>query len=96
MLGGEPFEPENQAVLAPFLERVRETYPKKTIWCYTGYVSDVDLIPQDGKKRTEFTDRMLKCIDTLVDGPFILEQKDLSLQFRGSKNQRIIKGPFIK
>ena len=91
ILGGEPFEPENQKVLASFMERVKQTYPQKTIWCYTGYVSDVDLIPAEGKKHTEYTERMIACIDTLVDGPFIQEQKDLSLQFRGSRNQRILK-----
>ncbi len=91
VLGGDPFEEENQACLTPFLKKVRETYPAKDIWCYSGYVYDVDLKPQNGRKHTEFTDEMLSYIDTLVDGPFILEQRDLMLQFRGSKNQRILK-----
>ena len=90
VLGGEPFEPENQKVLAPFLERVRAAYPQKNIWCYTGYIYDKDL-QKGGAKYTEFTDRMLVCIDTLVDGPFIEEQKNLMLSFRGSENQRILK-----
>ena len=90
VLGGEPFEEENQAVLAPFLERVRASYPGKDIWCFTGYIYDRDLKPSTGRKHTEFTDRMLSCIDVLVDGPFIEEQKDISLQFRGSRNQRIL------
>ena len=91
LLGGEPFEEENQAVLAPFLEKLKSIFPQKDIWCWTGYVLDRDILPKDGRKRTEFTDRMLACIDTLVDGPFIEEQSDLSLDFRGSKNQRILK-----
>ena len=72
VLGGEPFEPENQQVLAPFLEKVRERFPDKSIWCFSGYLYDKDIQPRDGKKHTEYTDRMLACIDTLVDGPFIL------------------------
>ena len=82
VLGGEPFEEENQSVLAPFLE--------KNIWCYTGYILERDIFPEDGRKHTEFTDRMLSSIDTLVDGPFIEELKDITLQFRGSSNQRIL------
>ncbi|MBR6154908.1 MAG: anaerobic ribonucleoside-triphosphate reductase activating protein [Treponema sp.] len=89
VLGGEPFEEENQRVLAPFLHRVRETYPKKTIWCYTGYLYEEDLLPENGKKHIECTADMLSCIDVLVDGPFIQELKDLNLTFRGSSNQKI-------
>ena len=90
VLGGEPFEPENQAVLAPFLERVRAAYPKKNIWCYSGYVYEKDLLA-GGSRHTEYTDRMLACIDVLVDGPFIEAQKNLMLDFRGSENQRILR-----
>lgn len=90
LLGGEPFEEENQKVLAPFLEKIKQTYPKKDIWCWTGYVLEKDLL-EGGRKHTEYTDRMLKCIDTLVDGPFIEEQRNLMLEFRGSENQRILK-----
>lgn len=90
VLGGEPFEEENQAVLAPFLTRVKQTYPEKDIWCFTGYLYEKDLKAQDGRKHTEHTDAMLSCIDVLVDGPFIEEQKDISLRFRGSRNQRIL------
>ena len=90
VLGGEPFEEENQRVLAPFLHRVRENYPKKTIWCYTGYVYDVDILPEDGKRHFDCTPDMLSCIDVLVDGPFVQELKDLTLTFRGSSNQRIL------
>lgn len=90
VLGGEPFEEENQRVLTPFLEKVRRTYPDKTIWCYSGYIYDVDLKPADGRKHCEVTDRMLDCIDVLVDGPFKMELKDITLSFRGSSNQRIL------
>ena len=90
LLGGEPFEEENQEVLAPFCEKIKKIYPNKTIWCWTGYIYDKDL--QAGqRKHTEYTDRMLACIDVLVDGPFIEEQKNLMLEFRGSENQRILK-----
>lgn len=90
LLGGEPFEEENQKVLAPFLEKLKTIYPDKDIWCWTGYILDKDL--QNGqRKHTEYTYRMLKCIDVLVDGPFIQEKKNLMLEFRGSENQRIIR-----
>ena len=91
VLGGEPFEEENQRILAPFLRKVKETYPSKTIWCYTGYVLEKDLLPEDGRKHCEATGEMLKYIDILVDGPFIEKQKNISLKFRGSENQRILK-----
>jgi anaerobic ribonucleoside-triphosphate reductase activating protein len=90
VLGGEPFEEENQRVLAPFLEKVRATYPEKNIWCYSGYVYDKDIRPHDGRKHCEVTDRMLSCIDVLVDGPFIEAEKDITLNYRGSRNQRIL------
>jgi anaerobic ribonucleoside-triphosphate reductase activating protein len=89
LLGGEPFEPENQRALADFAERVRQRYPAKNIWAFTGYVYDRDLVP-GGRKYTEDTDRLLAVIDVLVDGPFVAEEKDIRLKFRGSRNQRII------
>ena len=64
-------------------------YPKKDIWCYTGYLYDVDLA-EGGNVHTEVTDEMLSCIDVLVDGEFVEELKDVTLVFRGSSNQRII------
>ena len=70
---------------------MKETYPAKTIWCYTGYILEKDLLPEDGRKHCEATGEMLKYIDILVDGPFIEEQKNISLNFRGSENQRILK-----
>lgn len=89
LLGGEPFEPENQVVLVKLLRKIREVYPKLNIWCYSGYLYDVDMI-EGGKVYTDVTKEMLSYIDTLVDGPFIEAEKDLRLQFRGSRNQRII------
>lgn len=93
LLGGEPMEPDNQRALLPFLERVRDAYPHKNIWCYSGYLLDKDLLPANGRARTECTDAMLRLIDVLVDGPFIEAQKNISLAFRGSENQRIIRLP---
>lgn len=92
LLGGEPFEPENQRALLPFLKKVREQLPKKTIWAYSGYVFE-ELTGAEtgtGRARCEVTDEMLSLVDVLVDGEFVLEKKNISLQFRGSENQRII------
>lgn len=89
LLGGEPFEPENQRELVPFVEKVRKRYPQKNIWAFTGYIYDKDLIA-GGRKHTPDTDRLLAAIDVLVDGPFVVEEKDLRLKFRGSRNQRVI------
>lgn len=90
ILGGEPFEEENQEALLPFIQRVRETYPNKTIWMYSGYTFDKDLLPEDGKKHTPYTNDILNNIDMLVDGRFVLKLYNLSCKFRGSSNQRII------
>ena len=89
LLGGEPFEIANQKVLVNLVKKVKELYPNKDIWCYTGFVLDKDLIP-GGKRHCEITDEFLSYIDILVDGPFIQERKNLSLKFRGSENQRVI------
>ncbi|MBQ7218480.1 MAG: anaerobic ribonucleoside-triphosphate reductase activating protein [Ruminococcus sp.] len=89
LLGGEPFEPPNQAALLPFLRRVKAQYPEKTVWAFTGFVYDRDLIA-GGRKHTDFTDEMLSYVDILVDGPYVEELHDITLQFRGSSNQRII------
>ena len=89
LLGGDPFEPENAAVLAPFMERLRKKYPKKSFWCFTGYDYEADLLT--GKKGDpDVVMRLLKCLDVFVDGMFVEELKDLNLLFRGSANQRII------
>jgi len=89
LLGGEPMEPSNQRALVSFVRRVKETYPQKDIWCYTGYLFDRELL-QESRARCEVTDEILSYIDVLVDGKFVEELKDLSLKFRGSSNQRII------
>lgn len=89
LLGGEPFEVQNQRILYPFLKRVKEKYPDKNIWCYTGYTYETDLLG-DSRARCECTDGMLEMIDVLVDGEFKEELKDITLKFRGSSNQRII------
>lgn len=88
LLGGEPMEPSNQQGLLPLLKRFHQEYPDKDVWCYTGYVLE-DLL-EGGKVHIDISDELLSYIDYLVDGPFILEQKDIRLKFRGSLNQRII------
>ena len=89
VLGGEPFEPSNQRSLLPFLRRVRETYPKKNIWCFSGFTYE-ELKTDGSHPRCEVTDEMLDQLDVLVDGRFVEELKDISLRFRGSSNQRLI------
>lgn len=89
LLGGDPFEPENQAALLPFMLRVKEACPEKDVWAYTGYVLDRDLIP-GGKCYIDATEELLTMIDILVDGPFITEEHDITLKFKGSRNQRVI------
>ena len=92
LLGGEPFEPSNQATLVYLLEKIKERYPNKTVWCYSGFDFSDDLTA--GRVGDpSITRRMLCCIDVLVDGKFVEEKKDLSLRFRGSSNQRIINVP---
>lgn len=92
LLGGEPMETDNQRALLPFLKKVKVRYPKKNIWCYTGYTLETDLL-SESRARCEVTDEMLSLIDVLVDGEFIEKQKNISLAFRGSENQRIIDLP---
>ncbi len=89
LLGGEPMEPENQRVLLPLLKKVRALFPEKDIWCYTGYTFETDLM-EESRAKCECTQELLDNIDILVDGKFVEELKDISLQFRGSSNQRII------
>lgn len=89
LLGGEPFEPENQRALVPFLHRVREALPRKNIWSFTGFTYE-ELLTDGSHPRCEVTDEMLSMLDVLVDGRFVEELKDLSLRFRGSSNQRLI------
>lgn len=88
VLGGEPMEPENQEGLLPILRLVKKTYPNKSIWLYTGYLLDQDLVA-DGRKHTVYTDELLSLVDVVVDGPFVSELKEVGLRFRGSSNQRV-------
>ena len=89
LLGGEPMEPENQPVMLELTNAVRRTFPEKSIWCYSGYTLETDLL--SGKLgKPEITMALLRNIDVLVDGEFHLEEKNLSLRFRGSDNQRLL------
>ncbi len=90
LLGGEPFEPENQRVLVKLLRRVKETYPAKDIWAFTGFTLDGELLRDGSHPRCEVTDEMLGMIDVLVDGRYVDALRDLALTFRGSSNQRLI------
>ena len=89
LLGGDPFEPENQRALLLFLRKVRAAYPEKDIWAYTGYTWE-QLISGTHRVSLPETVEMLSLIDILVDGPFIQGKKDIRLRFRGSENQRVI------
>ena len=92
ILGGEPFEPENQERILPLVKRVRETYPLKDIWMFSGFTFE-EMHDKNMRCCTPFTDEILTQIDVLVDGRFVLAKRNLSLQFRGSENQRIIDIP---
>ncbi len=89
LLGGEPFEPENQSALAVLLKQFRDTLPNKSIWCYTGFSFAEDLLPQYLQGNKNIAD-MLENIDVLVDGKFVESLKSSALLFRGSSNQNII------
>lgn len=89
LLGGEPFEPSNQETEVGLIRRMKKDCPQKNIWIYTGFVYDRDLVP-GGCRYTKDTDEILDSIDYLVDGRFIEAEKDITLKFRGSRNQRII------
>jgi len=90
ILGGEPFEPENQFALADFLREFRERFPKKSIWIFSGYTYEQLRGEKPSRARTSVTDALLSLADVLVDGKFELAKKDITLRFRGSSNQRII------
>ena len=94
LLGGEPFEPENQAPLLAFLRRFRTALPGKTVWCYTGFTLE-ELLGKSGECRacTPHTRELLGLIDILVDGRYEEELADITLAFRGSKNQRVLNLP---
>lgn len=89
LLGGEPFEPENQKCLLPLVKKVKELYPNKNIWAFSGYLFDKQIMDIMAKKY-DFVKEFVSYIDVLVDGEFHLEEKDLSIVYRGSRNQRII------
>lgn len=89
LLGGDPFEPSNQRALLPFVRRVREKFPHKNIWCFTGYTySDGSLA--EPQACCEATGELISLLDVLIDGKFEEELKDIRLKFRGSSNQRVI------
>lgn len=89
LLGGEPFEPQNQGAVLELVRRVRESFPEKDVWCYSGYLFERLAARQVG----DHSGALLSLLDVLVDGPFVAEKKNLSLRFRGSENQRIIDVP---
>lgn len=92
LLGGEPFEPENQGAVLELLRQIKATYPRKSIWAFSGYLFDKDIL--SGRLGDmAVTREYLSYLDVLVDGPFIQEKKDLTLRFRGSSNQRLIDVP---
>ncbi len=88
LLGGEPLHPDNQKTVLEVVRRVREAFPHKTVWCYTGYLYENLVQGQVGDPET--VRALLEGIDVLVDGPFVEAQKNLGLRFRGSDNQRIL------
>lgn len=89
LLGGEPFEPQNQPAIVDLLRQIKKWYPGKSIWAFSGYLFDKDILA--GKLGPwEITEEYLSYLDVLVDGRFVEEKKDLSLRFRGSSNQRLI------
>lgn len=92
LLGGEPFEPENQRVLLPFVQRVREAYPHKTIWAFSGFTLE-ELRTPGTYPHCEVTEQLLSLLDILVDGRYVEAEKNISLRFRGSANQRLIDLP---
>ena len=95
VLGGEPLEPEIQRDLAPFLERVRAEVPNTSIWLWSGFTWEQLTSPDAGACRARVSElaRILDCLDVLVDGPFLLDKRDITLRFRGSPNQRILDVP---
>lgn len=89
ILGGEPFEPENQPYVLDIIESVYKANPSLDIWIYTG--NDVDaLLLDESPYKTEYTDDILRHTNVLVAGPFVESLKQPGLLFRGSSNQRLI------
>ena len=81
---------ENQEILAGFIERFKAACPDKNIWLFTGYIYDKDLLPGQRQHIDGVTESILDAVDILVDGPFVKEERDLTLRFRGSRNQRLL------
>ena len=92
LLGGEPFEPQNQRAIVELLRQIKSKYPNKSIWAFSGYLFDKDILAGRLGDR-EITMEYLRYLDVLVDGPFVMAKKDLNLRFRGSSNQRLIDVP---
>jgi anaerobic ribonucleoside-triphosphate reductase activating protein len=92
LLGGEPFDPRNQPAIVELLRQIKAKYPNKSIWAFTGYLFDRDILPGRLGEST-ITREYLSYLDVLVDGPFIQARKNLTLRFRGSANQRLIDVP---
>ena len=92
LLGGEPFEPQNQRAIVELLRQIKSKYPNKSIWAFSGYLFDRDILAGRLGDR-EITMEYLRYLDVLVDGPFVMAKKDLNLRFRGSSNQRLIDVP---
>ena len=94
LLGGEPMEPQNQRALLPFVRRFRAAYPRKSVWCYSGYTwAQLTDACAPKSPRCEVTDDLLALLDVLVDGEFVQAEHDITLRFRGSANQRLIDVP---
>jgi len=91
LLGGEPFEPENQGPIVELLRQVKKAYPQKSIWAFSGYL--YEKITSHTLGDWAVTQEFLSYLDVLVDGPFVEEKKNLALRFRGSENQRLIDMP---
>lgn len=89
LLGGEPFEPQNQEAVVELLRQVKKELPEKSVWAFSGYLFDKDILSGRLGDCTEY----LSYLDVLVDGPFVESKKNLSLRFRGSENQRLIDVP---
>jgi len=90
IVGGEPFEEENQKSLLKLVKIAKDLYPEKTIWCWTGY--ELEELVTGGRKHTEYTRELLDNMDVLVEGRFILAERDISddNRWRGSRNQRVV------
>lgn len=88
LLGGEPFEPENQRELVKLLRRIKKELPQKTVWSFSGYTYEE--LTGDSRAVCEVTKEILSMLDVLVDGEFVEAKRNISLRFRGSENQRLI------